>query len=50
MINHALTFVGLTMDVNEAIFEVKRSYLDPESPKYEEVIRSNALPEKLSKE
>jgi hypothetical protein len=50
MINYALTLVGLTIDINEAIFEVKRSYLDPESPKYEEVFLSNAIPEKLSKE
>ena len=50
MINHALTLVGLTRYVNEAIFEVQRSYLDSKSPKYVGVFRSKELPKKLSKE
>ena len=49
-IDHELTLVGLTRYVNEAIFEVQRSYLDPESPKYVGVFRSKALPRKLGKE
>ena len=49
-IGHVLTLAGLTRYVNEAIFEVQRSYLDPESPKYVGVFRSKALPKKLSKE
>jgi hypothetical protein len=50
IIDHALTMVGLTRYVNEAIFEVQRTYLDPESPKYEGVFRSKSLPKKLSDE
>jgi len=50
MIDHALTLVGLTRYVNEAIFEVERTYLDAESPKYEGVFRSKTLPKKLSNE
>jgi hypothetical protein len=50
LIDHVLTLVGLTRYVNEAIFEVQRSYLDPDSPKYVGVFRSKTLPRKLSKE
>ena len=50
LIDHSLTLVGLTRHVNEAIFEVQSSYLDPDSPKYVGVFRSKTLPRKLSKE
>lgn len=50
MIDYAITLVGLTRYVNEAIFEVQRFYLDPESPKYVGVFRSKALPRMLNLE